>query len=54
MIGGPDSYFAGGWQNTAIEKALPVESEIKGALACRARAGLVLIMHASEVADGNF
>ena len=26
VIGGPDSYGAGGWQNTAVEKALPVES----------------------------
>jgi Mg-chelatase subunit ChlD/uncharacterized membrane protein len=53
VIGGPDSYGAGGWQNTAIEKALPVESEIK-ALKVQGKGGLVLIMHASEMADGNF
>jgi Mg-chelatase subunit ChlD/uncharacterized membrane protein len=53
VIGGPDSYGAGGWQNTAIEKALPVESEIK-ALKVQGKGGLVLIMHASELADGNF
>ncbi|HEV3237093.1 MAG TPA: vWA domain-containing protein, partial [Gemmataceae bacterium] len=29
MIGGPESYGAGGWQGTAVEKALPVDSEIK-------------------------
>ncbi len=53
MIGGPDSYGAGGWQNTAVEKALPVDSEIK-ALKVQGKGGLVLIMHASEMADGNF
>ncbi len=53
VIGGPDSYGAGGWQNTAIEKALPVESEIK-ALKMQGKGGLVLIMHASEMAEGNF
>jgi uncharacterized membrane protein len=53
VIGGPDSFGAGGWQNTAIEKALPVESEIK-ALKVQGKGGLVLIMHASEMADGNF
>ncbi len=53
VIGGPDSYGAGGWQNTAIERALPVESEIK-ALKVQGKGGLVMIMHASEMADGNF
>jgi Mg-chelatase subunit ChlD len=53
VIGGPDSYGAGGWQNTPIEKALPVESEIK-ALKMQGKGGLVLIMHASEMANGNY
>jgi Mg-chelatase subunit ChlD len=52
MIGGPDSYGAGGWQNTPVEKALPVDSEIKS-LKVLGKGGLVLIMHASEMADGN-
>ncbi len=52
MIGGPESYGAGGWQNTAVEKALPVDSEIKS-LKVQGKGGLVLIMHASEMADGN-
>jgi hypothetical protein len=52
MIGGPDSFGAGGWQNTAVEKALPVDSEIKS-LQVLGKGGLVLIMHASEMADGN-
>ncbi len=52
MIGGPDSYGAGGWQNTPVEKALPVDMDIKD-LKVQGRGGLVLIMHASEIADGN-
>jgi uncharacterized membrane protein len=52
MIGGPDSYGAGGWQNTPVEKALPVDSEIQS-LEVQGKGGLVLIMHASEMADGN-
>jgi len=52
MIGGPDSFGAGGYQGTPIEAALPVDCEIK-ALKAAGRGGLVLIMHASEMADGN-
>jgi hypothetical protein len=52
MIGGPDSYGAGGWQKTPVEKALPVDAEIKS-LQVLGKGGLVLIMHASEMADGN-
>ena len=29
MIGGPDSFGAGGWQDTPVEKALPVDCDIK-------------------------
>jgi hypothetical protein len=53
MIGGPEAFGAGGWQNTAVEKALPVDSDIKS-LKVQGKGGLVLIMHASEMADGNF
>ncbi len=52
MIGGPDSYGPGGYQKTPIEEALPVECEIKSPLAA-GKGGLVLVMHASEMADGN-
>jgi uncharacterized membrane protein len=52
MIGGPDGYGAGGWQGTAVEKALPVDADIK-ALQVQGKGGLVLIMHASEMAQGN-
>jgi Mg-chelatase subunit ChlD/uncharacterized membrane protein len=53
MLGGPDGFGAGGWQNTPVEKALPVESDIK-ALKVQGKGGLVMIMHASEMAEGNF
>lgn len=52
MIGGPDSFGAGGWQGTPVEKALPVDCDIKS-LKIQGKGGLVLIMHASEMADGN-
>ncbi len=52
FVGGPDSYGAGGYQKTPIEAALPVDCEIK-AMKASGRGGLVLIMHASEMADGN-
>src|SRR5262249_53213880 len=52
MVGGPEGYGAGGWKNTPVEKALPVDADIKS-LKVQAKGGLVLIMHASEMADGN-
>ncbi len=52
MIGGTESFGAGGYQGTPIEAALPVDCEIK-ALKAAGKGGLVLIMHASEMADGN-
>jgi uncharacterized membrane protein len=52
MIGGPDSFGAGGWQGTPVEKALPVDCDIKS-IKVQGKGGLVLLMHASEMADGN-
>jgi uncharacterized membrane protein len=52
MIGGPDAFGAGGWQHTPVEKALPVDCDINS-LKVEGKGGLVLIMHASEMADGN-
>jgi uncharacterized membrane protein len=53
VIGGPRSYGAGGWQKTKIEEALPVDCDIKS-MKVDSKSGLVLIMHASEIADANF
>jgi uncharacterized membrane protein len=52
MIGGPDSFGAGGWTNTELEKAMPVDFQIKNSQV-QAVGALVLMMHASEMADGN-
>jgi uncharacterized membrane protein len=53
MLGGPNSFGAGGWMNTPIEKALPVDMQIK-AMRVQGKSALVLIMHASEIAMGNY
>ncbi len=52
MIGGPQGFGAGGWQNTEVEKALPVTMDIKS-MKVESKSGLVLMMHASEMAEGN-
>jgi uncharacterized membrane protein len=52
MIGGPEGFGAGGWQSTPVEKALPVDCDIKS-LKIQGKGGLVLIMHASEMENGN-
>src|SRR5262249_9593165 len=52
MIGGPNGFGAGGWQETELEKALPVTCDLK-ALEVEGKSGLVLIMHASEIAEGD-
>jgi hypothetical protein len=52
VIGGPQSYGAGGWQGSELEKALPVTSDLKS-IKVEGKSGLVQIMHASEMAEGN-
>ncbi|HUE69296.1 MAG TPA: VWA domain-containing protein, partial [Pirellulaceae bacterium] len=52
MIGGPDSFGAGGWANTELEKAMPVDFQIKNAKV-RAVGALVMMMHACEIPQGN-
>ncbi|MBC8873808.1 MAG: VWA domain-containing protein [Planctomycetes bacterium] len=52
MLGGPNSFGAGGWANTELEKALPVDFQIKNSR-IRAVGALAMIMHASEMARGN-
>ena len=53
MIGGPDSFGAGGWANTELEKAMPVDFQIKNAKV-RAVGALAMMMHASEIPQGNY
>ena len=52
MLGGPNSFGAGGWANTPLEDAMPVDFQIKNAK-IEAVGALVLVMHASEMAAGN-
>ncbi len=53
MLGGRDSFGAGGWMNTPVEKALPVDMQIK-ALKVQGVGAMALIMHATEMAEGNY
>ena len=53
MIGGPDSFGAGGYIGSPLEKALPVDMEVK-ATKLRGKGALVLIMHACEIPEGNY
>lgn len=53
MLGGPNSFGAGGWTNTPLEAAMPVDFQIKNAKVIPVGA-LAMLMHASEMADGNF
>ncbi len=52
MIGGPEALGAGGWTGTEIEKAMPVDFRIRNRKV-QAVGALALIMHASEMAQGN-
>jgi uncharacterized membrane protein len=53
MVGGPDSFAPGGYNGSPIEEALPVEMEVKST-EVTGKGALVLIMHACEMAEGNF
>ncbi len=53
MLGGPNSFGAGGWANTPVEEAMPVDFQIKNSKVVPVGA-LAMLMHASEMAEGNF
>ncbi len=53
MLGGDRSFGAGGWSNTGLEKAMPVDFQIKNDKVSAVGA-LAMVMHASEMANGNF
>ena len=53
MLGGERSFGAGGWANTGLEKIMPVDFQVKNAK-MNAVGALVMIMHASEMAQGNY
>ncbi len=53
MLGGDRSFGAGGWSNSLLEKAMPVDFQIKNDKVSAVGA-LALMMHASEMANGNY
>ncbi len=53
MLGGPNSFGAGGWANTEVERAMPVDFQIKNAKVVP-RGALVMMMHACEIPQGNY
>jgi len=53
MIGGEDSFGAGGWQGSRLEEVLPVNMDIP-AQRQMPKGALVLIMHSCEMPDGNY
>jgi hypothetical protein len=53
MIGGDRSFGAGGWTNSLLEKAMPVDFQIKNDKVTAVGA-LALLMHACEMPRGNF
>jgi uncharacterized membrane protein/Mg-chelatase subunit ChlD len=52
MIGGPNAFGNGGWADTKLEEAMPVDFRIKNTKV-QAVGALAMIMHASEMAQGN-
>jgi len=53
MVGGPDAFGAGGYKDTPVEKALPVEMDIKQRKVMP-NGALVLILHTCEMPRPNF
>jgi uncharacterized membrane protein len=53
MLGGEHAFGAGGWVNSELEKAMPLEFQIRNAKVMP-KGALVMCMHASETANGNF
>jgi len=49
-LGGPNSFGAGGWTNTELEAAMPVDFQVKAAKVSAVGA-LALLMHASEMPE---
>jgi uncharacterized membrane protein/Mg-chelatase subunit ChlD len=52
MVGGPDSFGAGGYFDTPVERALPVNMDLKERKVMP-RGALVLILHTCEMPEGN-
>lgn len=53
MVGGEDSFGAGGWMDTPVEEIMPVSFDVKAKKQIP-KGALVLVMHACEIPQGNF
>ena len=53
MVGGDDSFGAGGWLGSEVEEIMPVSFDIKHKKQFL-KGALVLVMHACEVPNGNY
>ena len=53
MLGGDRAFGAGGWSNTLLEKAMPVDFQIRNKKVSAVGA-LAMVMHACEMPRGNF
>jgi hypothetical protein len=53
MIGGEDSFGAGGYQGTPAERLLPVDMEIKQRKVLP-NGALAMVVHSCELSNGNF
>lgn len=53
MIGGDQSFGAGGWMNTPIEEIMPVSFDVKNKKQIP-KGALALVMHACEIPRGNY
>jgi len=52
MIGGQDSFGAGGWQGSPVENTMPVKFDVD-AVKQIPRGALAIVMHSCEMPDGN-
>lgn len=53
MVGGDESYGAGGWMGSPLEDVMPVSFDIKSKRQIP-KGALVLVMHACEIPQGNY
>lgn len=53
MIGGDESFGAGGWMDTPVEEIMPVRFDVKSKRQIP-RGALALVMHACEIPQGNY
>ncbi|MBU0639483.1 MAG: VWA domain-containing protein [Planctomycetes bacterium] len=53
MVGGDESFGAGGWMGSPVEEVMPVSFDIKATKQI-VKGALVLIMHACEIPRGNY